>query len=112
MNKVEKIVNTVYITGGLVLLTVVIMALSSCGINRGLTNEQIKHRNSIEEWLKDNCKDSYKMPSDMTLDGIPVLFVNKEDYLFCCANWDIFTRKDVKPKGSLGVDANGNIVAY
>ena len=77
-----------------------------------VSNAMLKHRNSIEEWLKDNCKDSYKMPSDMTLDGIPVLFVNKEDYLFCCANWDIFTRKDVKPKGSLGVDANGNIVAY
>ena len=51
MNKIEKIVKTVYITGGLVLLTVVIMAMSSCGINRGLTNEQIKHRNSIDYQL-------------------------------------------------------------
>ena len=30
MNKVEKIVNTVYITSGIVLLMVVIMAVSSC----------------------------------------------------------------------------------
>ena len=48
MNKVERVVNTVYITGGLVLLTVVIMAMSSCGINRGLTNEQIEQRNKID----------------------------------------------------------------
>ena len=51
MNKIEKIVNTVYITGGIVLLMVVIMAVSSCGINRGLTNEQIEHRNSIDYQL-------------------------------------------------------------
>ena len=30
----EKIVNTVYITGGLVLLMTVIMAMSSCGIRK------------------------------------------------------------------------------
>ena len=30
MSKMEKIVNTVYIAGGLVLLMVVIMAMSSC----------------------------------------------------------------------------------
>ena len=30
MDKMEKIVSTVYITGGLVLLMVVIMAMSSC----------------------------------------------------------------------------------
>ena len=45
---VEKIVNTVYITGGIVLLMVVIMAVSSCGVNKGLTNEQIEERNKID----------------------------------------------------------------
>ena len=48
MSKMEKIVNTVYITGGIVLLMVVIMATSSCGVNRGLTNEQINQRNKID----------------------------------------------------------------
>ena len=48
MSKMEKIVNTVYITGGIVLLMVVIMATSSCGVNRGLTNEQIEERNEID----------------------------------------------------------------
>ena len=27
----EKIINTVYITGGLIIVTIVIMAMSSCG---------------------------------------------------------------------------------
>jgi len=31
MNRIEKIVNGVYITSGIVLLMVVIMAMSSCG---------------------------------------------------------------------------------
>ena len=51
MSKLEKVVNGVYITGGLILLTTVIMAMSSCGINRGLTNEQIEHRNNIDYQL-------------------------------------------------------------
>ena len=44
----EKVVERVYIAGGLVLLTVVIMARSSCGINKGLTNEQVNQRNKID----------------------------------------------------------------
>ena len=80
--------------------------------NTIVSNTMLKHRNDIEDWLKDNCKHPYKMPSDLTLDGIPVLFVNKEDLVFCCATWDIFTIEDIKPRGCLGVDANGNIVAY
>ena len=48
MDKIEKIINTVYIAGGLVLLTTVIMAMSSCGINKGLTNEQINQRDKID----------------------------------------------------------------
>ena len=51
MNRMEKIVDRVYIAGGLVLLMIVIMAMSSCGINRGLTNEQIEHRNNIDYQL-------------------------------------------------------------
>ena len=45
---VEKVVERVYIAGGLVLLTVVIMAMSLCGINKGLTNEQVNQRNKID----------------------------------------------------------------
>ena len=44
----EKVVDRVYIVGGLVLITTVIMAMSSCGINRGLTSEQIEQRNEID----------------------------------------------------------------
>jgi len=38
---VEKIVNTVYITGGIVLLMVVIMAMSSCGSVKQCDNKFI-----------------------------------------------------------------------
>ena len=41
MNKIEKIVNTVYITGGIVLLMVVIMAMSSCGSSKQCNNKFI-----------------------------------------------------------------------
>ena len=44
----EKVVNGVYITGGIALVMVVIMAMSSCGINKGLTNEQVDQRNKID----------------------------------------------------------------
>jgi len=44
----EKVINVTYITGGLVLLTTVIMAMSSCGVNKGLTNEQVEERNKID----------------------------------------------------------------
>ena len=39
----EKIVNTVYLTGGLVLLMVVIMSISSCGsTNKCSNNKMVK----------------------------------------------------------------------
>ena len=42
LNKmVEKIVEKVYITGGLVLLTIVIISMSSCGVSQ-LTQKQVK----------------------------------------------------------------------
>lgn len=44
----NKIFDTIYITGGLILLLVVIMAMSSCGVNRGLTNTQVEQRNNID----------------------------------------------------------------
>ena len=44
----EKVVEKVYIIGGVILITIVIMAMSSCGINRGLTSKQIEKRNSID----------------------------------------------------------------
>ena len=47
----EKVVNGVYITGGIMLVMVVIMAMSSCGINKGLTNEQVERRNNIDYQL-------------------------------------------------------------
>ena len=64
MSKMEKIVNGVYITGGLVLLMVVIMAMSSCGVNRGLTSEQINQRNKIDyELNKVYLENSYQRDS-------------------------------------------------
>ena len=48
MSKMEKTVDRVYIAGGLVLLATVIMAMSSCGINKSLTNKQIEKRNNID----------------------------------------------------------------
>lgn len=44
----NKIFDTIYITSGLILLLVVIMAMSSCGVNRGLTNTQVEQRNNID----------------------------------------------------------------
>ena len=38
---VEKIVNTVYVTGGIVLLMIVIMAMSSCGSSKQCNNKFI-----------------------------------------------------------------------
>ena len=58
MDKMEKIVSTVYITGGLVLLMVVIMAMSSCG-TRQLTQEQVKINYELDKlWI------DYKYESD------------------------------------------------
>ena len=48
---IYKIIDVIYITGGLVLLTVVVMAMSSCGVNKGLDNEQIEKRNEIDYQL-------------------------------------------------------------
>ena len=46
MSKMEKIVNGVYIVGGLVLLTIVIMAMSSCGTSKQCNNKMVnKYRN-------------------------------------------------------------------
>ena len=38
---VEKVVNTIYLTSGVILLLVVVMAMSSCGTGR-LTQKQIE----------------------------------------------------------------------
>jgi len=40
MSKTEKVIERIYIAGGLVLLTTVIMAMSSCGTSR-LTEQQV-----------------------------------------------------------------------
>ena len=63
--------------------------------NPTVSDAMVKHRNDVEDWLEDNCKHPYKMPNEMTLDGVPVLFVNKDDRSFCCANWDILTKEDI-----------------
>ena len=43
---IERIVNTVYITGGIILLMIVIMAMSSCGTSKKCNNKMInKYRN-------------------------------------------------------------------
>jgi len=53
----KKIINTI-------LLLVVVIFVSSCGINRGLTNEQVEKRNNIDYELdKAYLEYSYKRDS-------------------------------------------------
>lgn len=53
----KKIINTI-------LLLVVVISVSSCGINRGLTNEQVEKRNNIDyEMDKVYLEYSYKRDS-------------------------------------------------
>ena len=47
MSKIEKIINTIYITGGIVLLVVVIMATSSCGTSKQCNNKMV---NEYRNW--------------------------------------------------------------
>ena len=49
----EKIINTVYITGGIVLLMVVIMAMSSCGSSKQF------HIGTGQELGKSKCSGNY-----------------------------------------------------
>ena len=44
----EKTIDKIYIAGGLVILIIVILSMSSCSVNRGLTNQQIEQRNNID----------------------------------------------------------------
>ena len=80
--------------------------------NQVVANAMVKHRNDIEAWCEDNCKEAWKMPDEATMQGVPVMFISKKDWAQCCAEWEIFTTKDTQTKspGSLGVDANGNII--
>ena len=48
----EKIINGIYITGGLVLLTTVIMAMTSCG----LTKPKPKFKKCCEKTIEDVYK--------------------------------------------------------
>ena len=48
MEKLERNLNRLGVIIGITMLTVVIMAMSSCGINRGLTSEQVEERNKID----------------------------------------------------------------
>ena len=58
MSKVEKIIEKVYIFGGLVLLTVVIMSMTSCGTSQ-LTQKQVKINYELDKlWI------DYKYESD------------------------------------------------
>jgi len=47
MCKIEKIVNIIYLTGGLILLTTVIMAMSSCGTSQKCNNKMV---NEYRNW--------------------------------------------------------------
>ena len=47
MNKIEKIINGIYVTGGLILLMIVIMAMSSCGSTRQCDNKFV---NEYRNW--------------------------------------------------------------
>ena len=58
MSKVEKIIEKVYIFGGLVLLTTVVMMMSSCGTSQ-LTQQQVKINYELDKlWI------DYKYESD------------------------------------------------
>ena len=50
----EKVINTVYITGGLVLVMVVIMATSSCG-----SSGKVYNLGTGEELSKSRCTGRY-----------------------------------------------------
>ena len=64
MCKFEKNLNRIYTISGIILIIVVIMAMSSCGINKGLTTEQINKRNEIDYKLdKLYLEYSYKRDS-------------------------------------------------
>ena len=80
--------------------------------NKLVANAMVKHRSDGEAWWDDNCKEPYKIPDEATTQGIPVMFISKLDWALCCAEWDIVTKKDTpaKPKGSLSVDTQGNII--
>lgn len=81
--------------------------------NQAVANAMVKHRSDVEAWCEDNCKEPYKMPEEATMQGVPVMFISKKDWAQCCAEWDIVSSKDInklKPKGSIGVDTNGQII--
>ena len=50
---IERIINTVYITGGIVLLTVIVMAMSSCGSSKQF------HIGTGKELGKSRCSGNY-----------------------------------------------------
>ena len=81
--------------------------------NQVVANAMVKHRNDVESWCDDNCKDAWKVPEEATMQGIPLFFMSQNDWAQCCAEWDIVSSKDInklKPKGSIGVDTNGQII--
>ena len=53
MNKMEKVVEKVYIIGGVILITIVIMAMSSCG------SSKMYHIGTGNELSKSNCTGNY-----------------------------------------------------
>ena len=64
MCRFERNVNRIYTLSGILLIIIVIMAMSSCGVNRGLTNTQIEQRNKIDYELdKVYLEYSYKRDS-------------------------------------------------
>ena len=81
--------------------------------NQTVANAMVKHRSDVEAWCDDNCKEAWKMPDEATMQGVPVMFISKKDWAQCCAEWDIVSSKDInklKPKGSIGVYTNGQII--
>ena len=53
MSKIERVINTVYITGGIVLLTVLVMSMSSCG------SSKMYHIGTGQELGKSRCTGNY-----------------------------------------------------
>ena len=54
MKSMEKVVSTIYITGGLILLVLVIMAMSSCG-----SSSKMYHIGTGKELSKSRCTGNY-----------------------------------------------------
>tara|TARA_Y100000310_G_scaffold337368_1_gene424272 strand:- start:1783 stop:2145 length:363 start_codon:yes stop_codon:yes gene_type:complete len=85
-------------------------AIEDINKNQKVIDAMVKFKYELEDWLEENCGSPYKIPEEMTLNGIHVSFTTKQDWAFCCANHNIVTKLD-SFQGKLAVQ-NGQIIAY